>query len=62
MANKNNGLSQKCILHDVLIKEFSYIWINSGEGVIEEVDISVAAVKRKFYWSEIFVLMSVIMP
>ena len=49
MANKNNGLSQKCILHDVLIKEFSYIWINSGEGVIEKVDISVAAVKRKFY-------------
>ena len=48
MANKNNGLSQKCILHDVLIKEFSYIWINSGEGVIEKVDISVAAVKRKF--------------
>ena len=49
MANKDYGLSQKCVLHDVLIKEFSYIWINSGEGVIEKINISVATVKRKLY-------------
>ena len=67
MADKNNSLSQKCILHDVLIKEFSYIWINSGEGVVEKVNIPVAVQYKEILlkWDFIktyFALVSLIIP
>ena len=67
MANKNYGFSQQCILYDVLIKEFSYIWINSGEGVVQKVNISVAVHWKQIllkwdFVKTILLFVSVIMP